>query len=167
MRWACFELLFSSPSLKVLLVKLIIEDHEIPFEKIYQDFLNEFDSTWGVKGLIVTLSNSVITSKVRPHMGIISWSPLGSRWFARVGSFLVVEISICAKNRHYMKLNIGGSWTIKGRVCWHSPQTSGSKFHVELIIWCYNIENQYISLSWLYNVHIIAYAILCYYDSKK
>ena len=38
----------------------------------YQEVLNEFDSTWGVKGLIVTMSNLVVTWKVRPHLGIIS-----------------------------------------------------------------------------------------------
>ena len=36
----------------------------------YQDNLEEFDSIWGVKGLIVTRSNLVVTWKVRPHMGI-------------------------------------------------------------------------------------------------
>jgi hypothetical protein len=35
----------------------------------YQDDLNEFDSTWG---LIMTWNNLVVTSKVRPHVGIIS-----------------------------------------------------------------------------------------------
>jgi hypothetical protein len=34
--------------------------------------INEFDSTWRGKGLIVTRSNVVATSKVRPQMGIIS-----------------------------------------------------------------------------------------------
>ena len=37
----------------------------------YQDVLKEFDLTWGVKGLIMTRSNLVVTWKVRPHMGII------------------------------------------------------------------------------------------------
>ena len=38
----------------------------------YQDVLKEFDSIWGVKGLIMTRNNLVVTWKVRPHMGIIS-----------------------------------------------------------------------------------------------
>ena len=38
----------------------------------YQDVLNECDSTWGVKGLIVTPSNLVVTWKVRPQIDIIS-----------------------------------------------------------------------------------------------
>ena len=31
-----------------------------------QDVLNKFDAIWGVKGLIVTCSNFVVTWKVRP-----------------------------------------------------------------------------------------------------
>ena len=56
-------------------------DLEKALDTSYQDILNDFDSTWGVKGLIVTWSNLVVTWKVRPHMGIISWSPLTLRWF--------------------------------------------------------------------------------------
>ena len=37
----------------------------------YEGVLKKFDSIWGVKGLIVTRSNLVVTWKVRPHMGII------------------------------------------------------------------------------------------------
>ena len=69
----------------------------------YHDILIEFNSTWGVKGLIVTQSNLVVTWKVRPQMGIISWLSLGLRWFARVGCILVMFLhlnySICAKKR--------------------------------------------------------------------
>jgi len=39
----------------------------------YQDVLNEYDSTWGVKGLIVTWSNLVVSI----HL-------LSSPWFALV-----------------------------------------------------------------------------------
>ena len=38
----------------------------------YQAAINKINSIWGVKGLIMTRSNLVITWKVRPHMGIIS-----------------------------------------------------------------------------------------------
>ena len=38
----------------------------------YHDILNKFDLTWGVKGLIMTRSNLVVTWKDRPHMSIIS-----------------------------------------------------------------------------------------------
>lgn len=55
----------------------------------YQDNLTDFDSTWGVKGLIITRSNWKVTWKVRPHMNIISWSPLGLRWFSQGGCILV------------------------------------------------------------------------------
>lgn len=106
---------------------IIWKDSEKASDVAYQDVLNKSDSTWGVKGLIVIWSNLVITSKVRPHMSIISWFPLRLRWFARVDSFIVIEFSMCAKNRHNMKLKIRNLWTIKGRVCWHSSQTSGSK----------------------------------------
>ena len=37
----------------------------------YHDILQEFDWIWGVKGLIMTYNNLVVTWKVRPHMGII------------------------------------------------------------------------------------------------
>ena len=43
----------------------------------YQNALNEFDLMCGVKGLIMTRSNLVVTSKVRPRMGIMSCLPLG------------------------------------------------------------------------------------------
>jgi hypothetical protein len=43
--------------------------------------LNDFDSTWDVKCLIVTRSNLVVTWRVRPHMGIISWFPRELCWF--------------------------------------------------------------------------------------
>ena len=39
----------------------------------------------GVKGLIVTRNNLVVMWKVRRKMGIISWFPLGLRWFSRGG----------------------------------------------------------------------------------
>ena len=51
--------------------------------------LKECDSIWGVTGLIVTCSNLVVTWKVRPHMCIISWFPLGLRWFSQGGCILV------------------------------------------------------------------------------
>ena len=38
----------------------------------YEDVLNEFDSVWCVKGLIVTHIDIVVTWKVRPQMGTIS-----------------------------------------------------------------------------------------------
>ena len=38
----------------------------------YHDIRNKFDLTWGVKGLIVTQSNLVVTWKDRLQMGIIS-----------------------------------------------------------------------------------------------
>jgi hypothetical protein len=38
-----------------------LTDLEKALKIVYQDVLNDFDSTWGVKGLIVTRSNSVVT----------------------------------------------------------------------------------------------------------
>ena len=38
----------------------------------YQDVLNEFDLTWGVKNHIVTPNNLVVTWMDKPHMGIVS-----------------------------------------------------------------------------------------------
>ena len=38
----------------------------------YRDILNKFDLTWGVKGLIVTQSNLVVTWKDTPQMSISS-----------------------------------------------------------------------------------------------
>ena len=54
----------------------------------YHDILNNFDSTWRVKGLIVTWSNLVVTWKVSLQMSTISWFPLGLRWFAHSGCIL-------------------------------------------------------------------------------
>lgn len=42
----------------------------------YQDVLNEFDSIWGAKDLIMTRSNLMVKWKARPHMGIIYLFPL-------------------------------------------------------------------------------------------
>ena len=54
----------------------------------------------GVKGLIVTWSNLVVTWKVRTKMGIVYRSPLGLRWFTCVwlyfGYSLAIEFSNCA-----------------------------------------------------------------------
>lgn len=51
--------------------RTLTDSEKVP-EVAYQDVLNEFDSIWRVKGLIVTHSIIVITWKVQPHMGIIS-----------------------------------------------------------------------------------------------
>ena len=62
--------------------KRILADLEKAMEVAYQDVLYEFDSTWVVKGLIMTYSNLVVTWKVRPHMGIISSSLFGVHYFS-------------------------------------------------------------------------------------
>ena len=75
----------------------------LDFKKVlyiaYQDVLNEFDSMWGVKGLIVTCSNLVVMWKVRPWMDIISQFPLGfalvlQRWLYLV-PFLQLIFNLC------------------------------------------------------------------------
>ena len=38
----------------------------------YQDVLKEFDTTWGVKNLIVTWNNSAVTWMDKPQMNISS-----------------------------------------------------------------------------------------------
>jgi hypothetical protein len=61
---------------------------------------------WGVKGLIVTRSNLVVTWKNRPQMSIISWLPLRLRCFSWVGCILgsfAIEFSICAKKEEERK----------------------------------------------------------------
>ena len=69
--------------------------------KICKYVLNEFDSTWGVKGLIVTHSNLVVTWKVRPHMSIFfltsTRAMLVFPWWLYFDSFLAIEFSVCAK----------------------------------------------------------------------
>lgn len=81
-----------------------LEDLEKAPDVVYEDVLNEFDSTWGSKGLIVTRSNVFVTWKVRPHMDI-SWSPLGLRWFAHVwlyfGYSFAIKFLICAKKETF------------------------------------------------------------------
>lgn len=52
--------------------KRTLSDLEKALDVAYQDVLSEFDSVWGVKNLIMTRSNLVITWKVRPRMNIIS-----------------------------------------------------------------------------------------------
>ena len=78
--------------------KRILSDLGKAPDVVYQDILNEFDSTWGVKGLIVTQSNPVITWKVRPQMGISSWFPLSLRWSSPSGCSLVPFIQLIFQN---------------------------------------------------------------------
>ena len=49
-----------------------LEDLERAPNMAYHDTLNEFDLTWGVKGLVVTQSNLVVNWKVMPQMNTIS-----------------------------------------------------------------------------------------------
>ena len=60
-------------------INIFVANHEI---------LNKFDLTWGVKGLIVTQSNLVVTWKDRPQTSIISWFSLGLWCFGWVGCIL-------------------------------------------------------------------------------
>jgi hypothetical protein len=58
----------------------------------YQNILHKFNSTWGV----IDLSNSMVTWKVRPHMGIIFYFPSVCVCYARVvvfGSFLAIDLN--------------------------------------------------------------------------
>ena len=66
----------------------MLKDLEKAPDMAYHDILNNFDLTWGIKGLIMTRSNLVVTWKDRVHRNIISWLPLGSRCFSRVGRIL-------------------------------------------------------------------------------
>jgi hypothetical protein len=52
--------------------KRTLRDLEKAPDVAYHDILNNFDLIWGVKGLIVTRSNLVVTWKDRPQMSIIS-----------------------------------------------------------------------------------------------
>jgi len=52
--------------------KWTLRDLEKAPDVAYHDILNNFDLIWGVKGLIVTRSNLVVTWKDRPQMSIIS-----------------------------------------------------------------------------------------------
>jgi hypothetical protein len=68
----------------------------------YQHIPKKLDLTWGVKGLIVTRSNLVVTWKDSPQMSIISWSPLraalvqlGLLYF---GSFLQLNFQFARKS---------------------------------------------------------------------
>ena len=68
---------------------------------------NEFDLICGVKGLIMTLSNLVVTSKVRPRMGIMSCLPLvfalvSPRWLYLV-LFLQFFLFVSKKNKNKTK----------------------------------------------------------------
>ena len=68
--------------------KRMLRDLEKTPNMAYHDILNKFDLTWGVKGLIMTQSNLVITWKDRTHMSIISWFPLGLHCSGRVSCIL-------------------------------------------------------------------------------
>jgi hypothetical protein len=47
-------------------------DLEKALDVAHHDTLDNFDTTWGINGLIVTWSNLVITWKDRLHVSIIS-----------------------------------------------------------------------------------------------
>ena len=59
--------------------KQTLEDLEKALDVAYQDILNEFDKTWGVKNVIVTHSNLVVTWMDRPQINIIYRFSLGPR----------------------------------------------------------------------------------------
>ena len=65
----------------------------------YHDVFKEFDTTWGVKNLIVTRSNLVVTWMDRPQMSTISWFPLRLRWLTQdgciLGSFAIDFLNLC------------------------------------------------------------------------
>lgn len=72
----------------------------------YHNILNEFSSTRGVKGFIVTHSNLVVMWKVRPHMGIIFWFPLGVCWLCHGDCIFIpflqsILINLCQKQTNY------------------------------------------------------------------
>ena len=79
--------------------------------KKFNSFLTNFNSTWGVKGLIVTWSNLIVTWKFRPQMGIISSSPLGLRWchpcWLYFGSFLQLNFQFVPKEYIYIYKSLG------------------------------------------------------------
>ena len=50
--------------------KRTLEGLEMAPDMAYEDILNDFDSTWGVKGFIMTRSNLVVTCKVWPQMAL-------------------------------------------------------------------------------------------------
>ena len=80
----------------------LLRTMEKALDLAYQDVLNEFDSVMGVKGLIETRSNLVVTWKVRPQTDTTSWFPLRLRWFSQGGScwfLFAIEFSICAKKK--------------------------------------------------------------------
>ena len=66
--------------------KQTLKDLEEAPDVVYQDVLNELDSMWGVKNLIVTRRNLVVNWMDRPHMRAhYLLIPLELRWLARVG----------------------------------------------------------------------------------
>lgn len=57
----------------------------------YQNVFSQFHLMWCVWGLIVTISCLEFTWKIRPKMGIFTWSPHGSA----LSSHLVVVFYSC------------------------------------------------------------------------
>lgn len=55
----------------------------------YQYLLKNIDLIWGIKGLIITRSNLVVTWKIRTHMNIISWFPHELCWFSPGGCIFI------------------------------------------------------------------------------
>lgn len=76
MQWpikkTCQEILIALQDYSRIEWKRTLSDLDKASFVVYQDVLNEFDSTREVRGLIVTWSNLDVTWKARPHMGIIS-----------------------------------------------------------------------------------------------
>ena len=74
--------------------KRTLKDLEEDLDVAYKDVLNKFDSTWGVKNLIMTRSNLVVTWMDRSQMCIVSWFPLGSSWLTRVGCIFGLPLQL-------------------------------------------------------------------------
>ena len=73
----------------------------------YHDVFKEFDTIWGVKTLIVTRSNLVVTWMDRTQMSTISWFPLRLRWLAHdgciLGSFAIDFLNLCQFFKNQIK----------------------------------------------------------------
>lgn len=95
---------YSLPDYGRLKWRPILQDLDKALDAAYQDVLDEFDSVWCIKGLIVTHNNLTVIWKIRAldeHCFLIS---LGKSWVGLPRIVVLVTlaiefVSICAKNK--------------------------------------------------------------------
>ena len=84
-----------------------LSDLEKALDVAYQDVLNEFDSTWGVKSLIMNHSNLVVIWLLFLDFQLVC---VGSHKVVHFGSYLTIDFLICVEKKKKRKEKMIDNW---------------------------------------------------------